>query len=131
VNALLSPDRVTSLEADRALVRISRTSGRPRAVLASLVLAALGFLAFCLLVSGGDFATPLGEVPAALGGWASPEADFIVHELRLPHELTVVLVGIGVSALLGALTSYLLTRADGTPHVLPIGRHHQPDEVAV
>jgi iron complex transport system permease protein len=121
VSAVLSRDPVTpaSLAADRALVRSSRTSGRARAVLVSVALAAAGLLSFCVSVSVGDFPIPLSEVPAAILGWGSPDAGFIVHELRLPRALTAVLVG-AAFGLSGAIFQSLARNPLASPDIIGI-----------
>lgn len=112
----VSPDE---LLADRLLVRSSRTSGRARALAVSLTLVALGFLAFCFSISVGDFPIPLSDVPPAIFGWGSPEAAFIVHELRLPRALTAVLVG-AAFGFSGAIFQSLARNALASPDIIGI-----------
>ncbi|MEU9337671.1 iron ABC transporter permease [Streptomyces sp. NPDC048290] len=88
---------------------------RPRTAVVCLALAALTFLAFCVVVSVGDIALPLGDVVTALFGGGDPGTALIVHELRLPRALAGLLVGIafGVSgALLQTMTLNPLASPD-------------------
>ena len=105
--------------ADRDLVREGLTAGRSRAVMVSLTLVAALFAAFCLSVSIGDYAIPLLEVPPALFGWGSPEATFIIHELRLPRALVAVLVG-GAFGLSGAIFQSLARNPLASPDIIGI-----------
>ncbi|MFE2044758.1 FecCD family ABC transporter permease [Streptomyces sp. NPDC059477] len=88
---------------------------RLRMAAVCLVLAALTFLAFCVVVSVGDISLSLGEVVRALFGGGDPGTELIVHELRLPRALAGLLVGIafGVSgALLQTMTLNPLASPD-------------------
>lgn len=104
---------------ERALVRNGLAAGRTRAVTASLILASLLFVTVCLSVSIGDFAIPLLDVPAALVGWGTPEATFIINELRLPRALTAVLVG-AAFGLSGAIFQSLARNPLASPDIIGI-----------
>ncbi len=114
---LTHPD--PSLAADRALVRSTRTSGRSRAIAVSVALAAASFLTLCVSVSIGDFPIPLAEVPGALVGRGSPEAVFVVQELRLPRALAAVLVGVAFG-LSGAIFQSLARNPLASPDIIGI-----------
>lgn len=101
----------------RRVVTVSRASlivqRRAVAVLAGLSVALLAL--FVLSLSLGTFALPMGDVLRALSGTGSPEAEFIVHTLRLPRAVVATLVGaaFGVSgALLQRLTRNVLASPD-------------------
>ena len=84
---------MTVLTADAVRIRRGRVTGQARTLTVCGVLAAVGFLFFCLSVSLGDFRIPLSEVVPAVFGAGDPAAEFIVGELRLPRALTGALVG--------------------------------------
>jgi iron complex transport system permease protein len=111
-------ESVAELE-DRALVHSGLTAGRTRAVLVSVVLAVVLFVAFCMSVSIGDFAIPLLDVPPALVGLGTPEAAFIINELRLPRALTAVLVG-AAFGLSGAIFQSLARNPLASPDIIGI-----------
>ncbi|WP_285735100.1 iron chelate uptake ABC transporter family permease subunit [Nocardiopsis sp. ATB16-24] len=81
---------------------------RPRLLLTVVVLAALSVLALAVSVAVGDYEIPLRAVPAAVIGQGERLDVFFVQGYRL------VLVGIGVAAMLGAVRDYLMTRSDLT-----------------
>ena len=113
------PDAPGDLEADRAIVRESCTAGRRRAITVSIVLAAVGFVAFVVSISVGDFPIPLGDVLPAVFGFGGADSDFIVRQLRLPRALTAVLVG-AAFGLSGAIFQSLARNPLASPHIIGI-----------
>lgn len=107
------------LAADRALVRESRTTGRARAVTVSIVLTVVGFIAFCVSISVGDFPIPLLDVIPAVFGFGDADSDFIVRQLRLPRALTAVLVG-AAFGLSGAIFQSLARNPLASPDIIGI-----------
>lgn len=105
--------------ADRAIVRSARTTGRGRAVAVSVILAVVGFAAFCLSISVGDFPIPVADVPAALLGLGDPGAAFVVQELRLPRALVALLVGVAFG-LSGAIFQSLANNPLASPDIIGI-----------
>ena len=105
--------------ADEVLVRDAHKSGRTRAVVVSATLAAVGFVAFCWSVSVGEFPIPMSEVVPSIFGSGSPDASFIVHELRLPRALTAVLVG-AAFGLSGAIFQSLASNPLASPDIIGI-----------
>ncbi|PZF83856.1 iron ABC transporter [Jiangella anatolica] len=106
-------------EADRAIVRGARTTGRGRAVVVSAVLAVVGFVAFCLSISVGDFPIPVANVPGALVGLGDPGAVFVVQELRLPRALVALLVGVAFG-LSGVIFQSLAHNPLASPDIIGI-----------
>jgi iron complex transport system permease protein len=123
VNWLLdarSPGQVPDdVAAGRALLRRARTTGRARGVAVGLVLVVLGFGAFCVSVSLGNFPIPLRDVVPALFGFGDPQTDFIVRELRLPRAVLAVLVGIAF-ATSGAIFQSLAHNPLASPDIIGI-----------
>ncbi|HEY5875859.1 MAG TPA: iron chelate uptake ABC transporter family permease subunit [Ilumatobacteraceae bacterium] len=113
------PDAPGDLEADRAIVRESRTTGRRRAITVSIVLAVVGFVAFVVSISVGDFPIPLGDVLPAVFGFGGADSDFIVRQLRLPRALTAVLVG-AAFGLSGAIFQSLARNPLASPDIIGI-----------
>lgn len=107
------------IDADRTLIRRSRSAVRARAVVTGLVLFAVGFVAFCLSVSLGEFPVPLLDVPAAMLGYGDPGAVFVVFELRLPRALCAVLVG-GAFGLSGSIFQSLARNPLASPDIIGI-----------
>ncbi|MDF9811199.1 iron complex transport system permease protein [Streptomyces sp. SPB162] len=70
---------------------------------------AAGALSVIVLFHGGTYAVTGG---AAAGALASGTAVYLLAWRRGIHGYRLVLVGIGAAAMLGAVNSYLLTRAD-------------------
>lgn len=113
----MKPDE--TFDADLALLRSARTAGRSRAVVVSLLLAILGFAAFCYSLSVGDFPIPVSDVPGALFGYGDSATVFIIGELRLPRALAAVLVG-AAFGLSGAIFQSLGRNPLASPDILGI-----------
>ena len=107
------------LDADRMLVRHSRTTGRARAVTVSAVLVASCFAAFCVSISVGDFPIPLSEVVPAVFGLGGSDSDFIIHQLRMPRALTAVVVG-AAFGFSGAIFQSLARNPLASPDIIGI-----------
>jgi iron complex transport system permease protein len=107
------------LLADELQVRGAHRSGRTRAVVVSVILAAIGSIAFCWSVSVGEFPIPMSDVVPALLGGGSRDAAFIIHELRLPRALAAVLVGIAFG-LSGAIFQSLARNPLASPDIIGI-----------
>lgn len=117
--SVMTTDPTAELADARRLVRRHRTTGRARAVTVSCFLAVACFAAFCVSVAVGDFPIPLRDVVPALFGQGDPDADFIVHRLRLPRALTALLVGaaFGIS---GAIFQSLARNPLASPDIIGI-----------
>lgn len=102
-------------------VRIGQMSfvWRPWLVLVTLLLAAAGFLVFCLSISVGDFPIGLSRVIATLFGRGEQVDEFVVMDLRMPRALAGLVVGValGVS---GAITQSVARNPLASPDVLGI-----------
>lgn len=102
-------------------VRVGRMSfvWRPWLVLVTLLLAAAGFLVFCLSISVGDFPIGLSRVIATLLGRGEQVDEFVVMDLRMPRALAGLVVGValGVS---GAITQSVARNPLASPDVLGI-----------
>ena len=107
------------LDADRAVVRHSRTTGRVRAITVSAVLAASCFAAFCASISVGDFPIPLSEVVPAVFGFGGSDSDFIIRQLRMPRALTAVVVG-AAFGFSGAIFQSLARNPLASPDIIGI-----------
>ncbi len=105
--------------ADRAIVRATRTTGRGRAATVSVVLAAAGFVLFCVSLTVGDFPIPLSDVLPAVFGFGSPDSDVIIGQLRMPRALTAVLVG-AAFGLSGAIFQSLARNPLASPDIIGI-----------
>lgn len=70
-------------------------------------------------VSIGDFPLPLSDVLRGLVGLGSPDAAFIVRELRLPRALTGLMVGIAFG-LSGAIFQTLARNPLASPDVIGV-----------
>jgi len=88
-------------------------------------------------VASGAKPIPLGTVADALVSYDPANLDhLVVQGLRVPRTLVGVLVGAAlglteelVHEVFGLRSRVILDEVAGTPHVLPIGRHHAPSEV--
>ncbi|WLQ46353.1 iron ABC transporter permease [Streptomyces poriferorum] len=102
-------------------VRVGQMSfvWRPWLVLVTLLLAAAGFLVFCLSISVGDFPIGLSRVIATLLGRGEQVDEFVVMDLRMPRALAGLVVGValGVS---GAITQSVARNPLASPDVLGI-----------
>lgn len=102
-------------------VRVGQMSfvWRPWLVLVTLLLAAAGFLVFCLSISVGDFPIGLSRVIATLFGRGEQVDEFVVMDLRMPRALAGIVVGValGVS---GAITQSVARNPLASPDVLGI-----------
>lgn len=102
-------------------VRVGQMSfvWRPWLVLVTLLLAAAGFLVFCLSISVGDFPIGLSRVIATLFGRGEQVDEFVVMDLRMPRALAGLVVGValGVS---GAITQSVARNPLASPDVLGI-----------
>lgn len=102
-------------------VRVGQMSfvWRPWLVLVTLLLAAAGFLVFCLSISVGDFPIGLSRVIATLLGRGEQIDEFVVMDLRMPRALAGLVVGValGVS---GAITQSVARNPLASPDVLGI-----------
>ena len=85
-----------------------------------ILLAALLAVA-ALSLSYGDYAVSLAEMARVLTGSAdaSPQAEMIVIEFRLPRVLTAILVGIAL-AIAGAITQALMRNPLAEPGIIGI-----------
>lgn len=92
---------------------------RPWLVLVTLLLAAAGFLVFCLSISVGDFPIGLSRVIATLLGRGEQVDEFVVMDLRMPRAMAGLVVGValGVS---GAITQSVARNPLASPDVLGI-----------
>ncbi len=90
-----------------------------RGTVVCAVLSALLVVAFCVSISVGDFTVPLSDVVAAVFGFGSDDADFIVRTLRLPRALTGVLVGVAFG-LSGAIFQTLARNPLASPDIIGI-----------
>ena len=90
-----------------------------RSTVVCAVLSALLVVAFCVSISVGDFTVPLSDVVAAVFGFGSDDADFIVRTLRLPRALTGVLVGVAFG-LSGAIFQTLARNPLASPDIIGI-----------
>jgi len=90
-----------------------------RATVVALVLAAASLVLACWHLSVGDFSLPIREVAAAVAGGGSPDAAFIVRELRMPRTLTGALVGAALS-LSGAVFQSLARNPLASPDVIGV-----------
>lgn len=104
-----SPPRISHL----------RTTGRARAIGASIVLAAITAVVFCVSISVGDFPIPLREVIETLLGGGSDSSQFIIETLRLPRALTAVLVG-AAFGLSGAVFQSMARNPLASPDIIGI-----------
>lgn len=114
-----NPTDLSTLEAQRSVVRRARTPGRARTISVSVVLGVVTFAVFCVSISIGDFAIPLADVVPALFGHGNESSDFIIHRLRLPRALTAVLVG-GSFGLSGAIFQTLARNPLASPDIIGI-----------
>lgn len=104
---------------DLAEIRQARMIGWTRAVSVSIALTVVGFLGLCLSVAVGEYPIPLGDVVPAIFGYGSPDAVFIVQELRLPRALTAILVG-SAFGLSGAIFQALARNPLASPDIIGI-----------
>lgn len=104
---------------DRTVVRRARAHLRRRSQSVGACLAVGILVAFCVSISVGDFPIPLVEVPRAIFGFGSDDAEFIVRTLRLPRALTGVLVGIAFG-LSGAIFQSLARNPLASPDIIGI-----------
>jgi iron complex transport system permease protein len=89
----------------------------PRAVVVSVILAALIVVIGCWSVSVGDFPIPISDVVRAIFGTASDDAEFIVTTLRLPRVLTGIMVG-AAFAVSGAIFQSLAQNPLASPDIV-------------
>ncbi|MDE2139702.1 MAG: iron ABC transporter permease [Gammaproteobacteria bacterium] len=94
-----------------------QTRVRPALLLGSLAVFTL--IAFCVALSVGSVALPLGQVVHALGGGGDALTRTLVLELRLPRAVTAFSVG-GLLALAGALMQVLLRNPLADPYILGV-----------
>lgn len=115
------PRSRTTGEVDRGttVVARARTTGRARAMGVSSTLVGAGLVLFAVSLSVGDFPIGLAEVLAAIVGYGSEDADFIVRTLRLPRALTAVLVG-AAFGLSGAVFQSLARNPLASPDIIGI-----------
>jgi iron complex transport system permease protein len=104
-------------------VRVGAVSLRldPRAVVVSLVLAAVTLAVGVVVIGSGDFPMTPGEVLSTLLGDGLPAQEFIVRDLRLPRVLTALLVGAALG-LSGAVFQSISRNPLGSPDVLGFGQ---------
>jgi iron complex transport system permease protein len=97
----------------------ARRAEARRARVVGVALTVVGFLAFCVSISVGDFPVPLRDVVPAIFGVGSDDAEFIVGTLRMPRALVGALVGaaFGVS---GAIFQALARNPLASPDVIGI-----------
>jgi iron complex transport system permease protein len=93
----------------------------PRAVVVSLVLAAVTLAVGVVVIGSGDFPMTPGEVLSTLLGDGLPAQEFIVRDLRLPRVLTALLVGAALG-LSGAVFQSISRNPLGSPDVLGFGQ---------
>jgi len=110
--------------ADRLIVLRSARLGwstrvHARAMVVTLVVAALAFATFAWSLSVGDFPIPVSEVLATLVGRGSEDSAFIVNTLRLPRGLTALLVG-AAFGLSGAIFQRLARNPLASPDIIGI-----------
>ena len=101
-----------------------------RAIGVTIALAAAAVGAFCWSLAVGDFPVPIGDVVATLTGTGSPDAAFIVEQLRLPRALVAALVGVafGVS---GALFQRVVRNPLASPDLIGVNAGAAAGAVAV
>ncbi|TDC44297.1 iron ABC transporter permease [Micromonospora sp. KC213] len=110
----LAPGVVIRLPGTRACWLV-----RPRAMVVSLLLAAVVAAAFLLAVAVGELDLPLSDVAAALVTGGDDVTGLVVHDLRLPRALVGLLVGaaFGVS---GAVFQSLTRNPLASPDVIGV-----------
>lgn len=96
-----------------------RRGTRVRQVGVGAVLAAGTVVVLAVSLSVGDFPIPLGDVPGAMLGTGSADAEFIVRTLRLPRALLAVLVGAAFGAS-GAVFQGLTRNPLASPDIIGI-----------
>ena len=109
---------MTALAVHSISAAAHRRAARRRTVVCA-VLSALLVSAFCVSISVGDFTVPLSDVVAAVFGFGSDDADFIVRTLRLPRALTGVLVGVAFG-LSGTIFQTLAHNPLASPDIIGI-----------
>lgn len=92
---------------------------RPRALAASVGLAALVFLTLCASVSLGDYPVAPPDVVRALVGSGDAGTLLIVRELRLPRALVGLLVG-AAFGMSGAIVQSIARNPLASPDILGI-----------
>lgn len=83
------------------------------------VLAGVIAVVLAVNVSVGDFPIPLTDVLPGMAGLGNPDADFIIHTLRLPRSLTGLLVGFAFG-LSGAIFQSLARNPLASPDIIGI-----------
>lgn len=92
---------------------------RPRLVIASVLIAVVVFVLFCLNVGRGDYPISIAGVTKVLLGGGTDIEHFIVWDLRMPRSLVGVLVGIGLG-ISGAITQSITRNPLASPDILGI-----------
>ncbi|WP_159940205.1 MULTISPECIES: iron chelate uptake ABC transporter family permease subunit [unclassified Nocardiopsis] len=90
---------------------------RPRTLTVALVLVAVSAATLAVSVSVGDYAVPLGGVPAALLGHGERLDVLFVRDVRLPRALTAIGVGAALG-IAGAVFQSLSRNALGSPDII-------------
>lgn len=81
-----------------AVVSAARRQGRVRSVGVCAVLVPAIAVAVCASVSIGTFPVPAVDVVPSILGFGPPDAELVVHSLRLPRALAALLVGLALGA---------------------------------
>lgn len=101
-----------------------------RAVAVTVALSAAATVALCWSLSVGDFPVPFADVVATLTGTGTPDAAFIVEQLRLPRALVAGLVGIAFGVA-GALFQRVLRNPLASPDLIGVNAGAAVGAVAV
>ncbi|HEX7134719.1 MAG TPA: iron chelate uptake ABC transporter family permease subunit [Iamia sp.] len=98
------------------VIRLGPASARIdlRAVVVSLVVAALAFLVLCWSVSVGDYPIAFTEVLRTMAGYGVEPERLVIHELRLPRAALAASVGAAFG-----LSGGIFQRITGNPLASP------------
>ena len=102
-------------------VRVGKWSlvWRPWTVLATVLIAALTFLVFCLSIGIGDFTISLPQVIRTIFGQGERVDTFVIMDLRMPRALVGLIVGVALG-ISGALTQSIARNPLASPDILGI-----------
>jgi iron complex transport system permease protein len=96
--------------------RFSRRIGL-RALLVTVALVLVALAIGVVSLATGDFVVPVGQVLAAIVGEASPRAELVVMDWRMPRVLLALLLGAALGAA-GAIFQSLTRNPLGSPDIL-------------